>query len=303
MSADLGGAPAAGLTRILEAVVHSPDVEASVAFNHRAFDLEVVDRGPAGVLLGVPGSSGGRVRMVPAREPGSEGLPAVWDLGPRLLGMYSRDVGVTVDRVTAAGGRARGPVAYAYGPAEMREVLVQAPDGVWWTVPQVPQPPMTPQPSPALERNASRVHGELHTAVLVVANHDAAVRFFVDGGGMATVFNGEMSGETFERLVGIPAGAGMRLAFLVGPERAPARVEIMSFSGVDSVDRTREPLGLRRLVIGARDVRRTRQALLAAGGTALPAGVVSGPGGVEIELVEDAPDARRRPLKRGAPRS
>lgn len=275
-----------GLTRIVEAVVHSADVDGSAAFG-RALDLDVLESGRDGVLLGVDGSTGGRLRIVPAAGGTVGSAPEVWDLGPRLLGMYSRNLDITVAAAEAAGGRALEPASYAYGTARMHEVVLQGPDGLWWTIPQVPEPPMSPQPSPALEAGPTRIHGELHSAVVVVPDHDAAVRFFVGAGEMTPVFDGEMSGEPFERLVGMPAGAIMRLAFLVGPDRAPGRLEVMSFTGVPVTDRSADPVGLRRLVMAARDVERTRRRLLDGGGTALSDTVVSGPAGVEIELVPE----------------
>lgn len=293
-----GPAPVGSVTRLIEAVWAAVDVAATARFLREGFDLEDVDRGceldGGQVLLGASGSDGGRIRVVPAvllsgssrSEP-----PAVWDPGPRLLGIYSRDLEATVSRLAGLGAHTRPVVGYAYGAAQMREAVARGPDGVWWTIPQVPVPPMSPQPSPALG-DPGRRHSELHSAVVVADDHEAAVRFFVEGGGMEVVFDGEMAGEPFERLVGLPPGGSLRIAFLVGPDRAPARIEVMSFPtlpGVPARRRSPEPLGIQRLVLGASDVAATRTSLVAAGGTldATDPEVVVGPAGVRIVLVED----------------
>ena len=78
------------LRYIQEVVVASADVAAAVAFHRGSFGLEPL-AGPDpsdGVLLGVPGVAGGRLRIVPT-DAAVVDPPAVWDLGARLLGIYS----------------------------------------------------------------------------------------------------------------------------------------------------------------------------------------------------------------------
>src|SRR5690349_8603545 len=102
------------LRNIREAIVASADVRAALAFHEAAFGLQVLDGDPdtaEGVLLGVPGSPGGRLRLVPTSAP-VDGVAAVWDTGPRLLGMYSRDLERTAAAIDAAGGAARTPTTY-----------------------------------------------------------------------------------------------------------------------------------------------------------------------------------------------
>ena len=281
----------AGVTRLIEAVWAAEDVDATVRFLRKGFDLEAVDRVGAQVLLGAADSDAGRIRVVSADV--SKGTlpdepPAVWDAGPRLLGIYSRDLDATVCGLADLGAHTLPVVGYAYGAAQMREAVAQGPDGVWWTIPEVPAPPMSPQPSPALG-DPDRRHSELHSAVIVTHDHAAAVRFFTEGGGMQVVFDGEMAGDPFERLVGLPPGGTLRLAFLVGPEKAPGRIEVMSFTGVPRTVQAQKPVGIQRLVLGARDVAATRAGLLAAGGMrdATDPAVIIGPSGVPIVLVED----------------
>ncbi|WP_165959263.1 hypothetical protein, partial [Actinomadura sp. KC345] len=136
------------------------------------------------------------------------------------------------------------------------------------------------------EGDPARVHGELHSAVLVAADHDAAIEFFTAAGGLEVLFSGELSGEEFERMMGLPAGAGFRMTFLVAPGHPPARLELMTVTGpgVDPQDLSDRPLGLRRLVFACDHPDETRARLLKAGATRLDATTLRGPAGIEIEL-------------------
>ncbi len=269
---------------VREVVVASADVAAAAVFHQKAFDFGVLEgevNSDTGILLGVPGSPGGRLRLVPAT--GTVASPAaVWDTGARLLGIYSRDMTATVDAIRIAGGEPREPVKYPYGTAFLTELVARGLDGVWWTIPLAEN---GHRPSAALEADSERLHSELHSAVLVVDDHDAAVKFFV-AGGLRALFDGAMTGDDFERLVGMPSGATLRIAFLVGPEQAPARLEIMSFEGITGVaDRTKDPVGIQRLVFEVDDVADSRAILIEAGAVELPNSNLRGPAGVELELV------------------
>lgn len=273
------------LRYIREVVVASTDVRAAASFHQSAFGLEVlagVDS-VAEVLLGVDGSPGGRLRLVPAAdEPGPSTPPRVWDTGARLLGIYSHDLHQTERAMAEAGGAPRHPVTYPYGAASLSELVGRGCDGVWWTVPQAV--PGAHRPSAAYAAEPERLHSELHTAVLVTDDHDAAVAFF-EAVGLTTAFDGAMSGPPFDDLVGMPADASLRLAFLVGPDQEAARLEIMSFTGVASEDRSGDPVGIQRLVFAADDPAESHAALLAAGAEPVSDRVVRGPVGVEIEVV------------------
>lgn len=271
------------LLYIREAVVGAVDVRSSAEFLHSAFGFEEVGRTGEEVVLGAPGAPSGRVRLVPTE--GSAAGAAVWDVGPRLLGMYSRDLDRTVEAIDAAGGAARPPVTYPYGTASLSETLASGPDDVWWTIPRAVTG--MHRHSDAYATDTERVHSELHTAVLVVADHDAALAFFT-AGGLDTVFDGEMDGPDFERLIGIPEGASLRLTFMGGPGHLPARFEIMSFSGTPTKDLTGADVGVRRLLFVCDDAAATREALVGAGGELMDDGAVRGPAGILLDLVEEA---------------
>lgn len=271
------------LQYIREVVVASNDVAASTAFHQEAFDLEIVaGAAEAGdVLLGVPGCAGGQLRLVTADSSVAE-PPAVWDLGARLLGIYSHDLDHTAAAMASAGGAPRTPVTYPYGTASLSELVGRGADGIWWTIPLAV--PGAHRPSEAYAAEPERQHSELHTAVLVVDDHDGAVAFF-EAAGLTTAFDGSMSGAPFDDLVGMPADAALRLAFMVGSDQASARLEIMSFTGVEAVDRSADPVGIQRLVFVADDPEAAYAAMVTAGAEPVGPALVRGPAGVEIQVV------------------
>jgi hypothetical protein len=271
------------LLYIREAVVACSDIGVAATFHAEAFGMEVVERVAGSILMGAPNASSGRVRLV-AAESTSGPVARVWDLGPRLLGIYSHDLDATAAAVSAAGGESGPPVTYPYGTASLSELVARGPDNVWWTVPLAV--PGAHRRSDAYAHAPDRLHSELHTAVLVVDDHDAAVAFFA-AGGLGTVFDGEMTGPDFETLVGMPRGAALRLAFMGGPDHLPARFEIMSFTGTPTEDRSADPVGIQRLVFVCDDIASTREALVAAGAQELADGGLRGPVGVVLDLVEE----------------
>ncbi len=265
------------LGSIVEAVVATSDVTAAARFYSRAFQLEVLEDRPGDVLLGVGGSPAGRLRLETAVDPGLP-PPELWEPGPRLLGIYSRNLERTKELVEAAGGTVGPIVTYPYAQS-MRECVLRTPDGMWWTVPQV----SPRRPSPALDADPDRLHGELHSAVLVVGDVDAALRLFATAGGLKVLFDGTLTGDPFDRMLGLPAAATFRLAFLASEDEAPARFELMQFSGVPDGKVAGRTLGLRRLAFACSGDS-VHERLVAAGAESIGPRLVRGPDGVEIEL-------------------
>ena len=267
-----------------EVVIHVVDIEASAKFYIGAFDLQMLVNDGDSILLGVLNSPSGKIRLreVRAREGAA---PQVWDLGPRLLGLYSRDLTSTLKRIEDAGGKPRPLVSYPYGGGEMREAIALGSDHVWWTLPEVGADGPR-QPSLALDQNPARQHGELHTVVLVVEDVDQAINFFRDAGGMTLLFDGVMQGEVFEEMIGFPSGASLRIAFLAGPDKAPARIEIMSFEGVERSENLKENVGIRRIVMNTSDLEATLAKFIELECRIISENVIDGPVGIEVELRE-----------------
>ena len=267
-----------------EVVIHVVDIEASAKFYIGAFDLQMLVNDGDSILLGVLNSPTGKIRLREVRA--REGVaPQVWDLGPRLLGLYSRDLTSTLKRIEEAGGKPRPLVTYPYGGGEMREAIALGSDHVWWTLPEVGADGPR-QSSPALEQNPARQHGELHTVVLVVEDVDQAINFFRDAGGMTLLFDGVMQGEVFEEMIGFPSGASLRIAFLAGPDKAPARIEFMSFEGVERSENLKENVGIRRIVMNTSDLEATLAKFTELECRIISENVIEGPAGIEVELRE-----------------
>jgi hypothetical protein len=267
-----------------EVVIHVVDIEASAKFYIGAFDLQMLVNDGDSILLGVLNSPSGKIRLREVRA--REGVaPQVWDLGPRLLGLYSRDLTSTLKRIEEAGGKPRPLVSYPYGGGEMREAIALGSDHVWWTLPEVGADGPR-QPSLALDQNPARQHGELHSVVLVVEDVDQAINFFRDAGGMTLLFDGVMQGEVFEEMIGFPSGASLRIAFLAGPDKAPARIEFMSFEGVERSGNLKENVGIRRIVMNTSDLEATLAKFTELECRIISENVIEGPAGFEVELRE-----------------
>lgn len=154
-----------GLSHVVEAVVAVEDVPACVDFHTAALDLVVLSEHADGsVTLGAPPGETGRVRL--RRTGASPGSivwdPRTWDLGPGLLGMYSASLPDTVARIRAAGGSSCDPIRYPYGDSELREIVARVPGGLYWTIPQVPDPTAQPRAGRGPDAGARRApHGSV----------------------------------------------------------------------------------------------------------------------------------------------
>lgn len=276
------------LQYIREAEVVCANLQESVDFHCRTLGFVVREQTDGQALLGAPGAPSGQLRLVQGPSSVTQAPPKMWDRGPRLLGMYSRQLEETARLLRENGGES-GPLAsYAYGERTMTEIAGYGRDGVYWTVPWAR--PGVHRPSAAYDADSERVHSELHTAVLLVTEEEHAdVVAFFQAGGLGVVFNGSLLGEEIEKLCGLPSGGGLHIAFMSGAGHLPARLEIMSVLNVPGEDRSTDPIGLRRLRYVCDDVEATRTALLAAGATPLPDGALLGPVGVELELVTESP--------------
>lgn len=279
------------LGALIEATIRSSDVERSERFYTEAFQWSALERDARGVRMGVPGTQSGFVRLEraqeqlsqPARNETEETRP--FTLGARLLGVYSQDLARTRTHLEAAGST-MGPVtSYPYGDF-MNEAVASGPDEVFFTLPHV----SPRRPSVAFDQDAHRLHSELHSAVINVTDLDEALRFFADAGGLKVLFSGPMGGPAFERMIGMPPGASLRIAFLAAADEKPARLELMQFIDLGEATRPFRPssTGISRLAFECTDVAATRSRLIQAGGREDREGTILGPMDVEIDLKRDA---------------
>lgn len=271
-----------GLGSVLEVTVASRDVERQVRFCREAFQLEPLARDGDAVLLGVPGSPRGRLRLV--RAPADPGLPEpeVWESGLRLIGVYSQDVPRTSELVTAAGGRARPYKSFdAGGMGSYTEGSARGFDDITWVYPC----PSKRLPSPAFASEPSRLHSELHHVAVTTADVSAAIAFFAGAGGMTVVVDQEVEADWACDLIGLPHGTKVRLACLAGADLAPIRLILGSYHGAQPTTAAvpGRTVGIRRITFGADPVE-LQDRLVRAGATVLGTGLLRGPAGIEIEL-------------------
>lgn len=271
-----------GLGSVLEVTVASRDLERQIRFCRAAFQLEPVAREGETVLLGVPGSARGRLRLVQAAADPGLPAPEVWECGLQLLGVYSQDVPRTEKLVAAAGGRPRPHTSFDGGEmGHYTEGSARGYDDVTWVYPC----PSKRLPSPALAREPSRLHSELHYVAVTTADVSAAIAFFAGAGGMTVIMDQEVEADWVCELIGVPPGTKARLACLAGADLAPTRLILSSYRGAqpttDAVPgRT---VGIRRITFAA-DPAEWQARLVGAGATALGNGLLRGPAGIEIEL-------------------
>jgi catechol 2,3-dioxygenase-like lactoylglutathione lyase family enzyme len=270
-----------GLASVIEVTVASRDVERQVRFCREAFQLEPLARDAGAVVLGVPGSECGRLRLVAASSDPGLPEPKVWETGLRVLGIYSRDVPRTEQLVTAAGGTPKPFMRFEIpSMGGYSEGSVRGPDDLIWFYPC----PARPLPSPAFAADAGRLHSELHYVAITLPDVAPALEFFAGAGGMTVVMDQETTEDWACDLIGLPHGTSMRMACLAGSDLAPTRLMLTAFSNTTRA--TTDPartVGIRRMTFGA-DPAALQQRLVKAGATVLGDGLLRGPAGVEIEL-------------------
>lgn len=278
------------LGAVVEVTVATRDVAESVRFAGEAFGWQVVASGPGWAVVGASPDGDGRVRFVEVEAGEDTPHPRFRDPGPRMLGIYSTDLRRTERLVTAAGGRVGPVAAFDAGfdePMEERLAWGTGADDLIWTIPDY-EPRL---PTPVIEADPSRPHGELHSAVLNVTDTDAALDLLVGAGGMTVVFDGVMGSEQIERMLDLPPGARLRNVVLGGEGLPPGRLELVEvFDAGDDV-RPQRGAGITRLLMAADDVAADGARLADAGAAQVGPDVYAGPAGVEIALVPAASTA------------
>ena len=269
------------LGSIIEVTGASRAVERQLRFCREAFQLELVTREAGAVVLGVPGSECGRLRLVTAAADPGLPAPEVWETGLRVLGIYSRDVPRTERLVAAAGGTPKPFMRFEIpSMGGYSEGSVRGPDDLIWFYPC----PARPLPSPAFAADAGRLHSELHYVAITLPDVAPALEFFAGAGGMTVVMDQETTEDWACDLIGLPHGTSMRMACLAGSDFAPTRLMLTAFSNTTRA--TTDPartVGIRRITFAA-DPATLQQRLVTAGATVLGDGLLRGPAGVEIEL-------------------
>ncbi|MFC6152331.1 hypothetical protein [Nocardioides yefusunii] len=258
--------------------------------------------------LRAAGAATGRIFLleVAGREVGQHPMQA--DTGLLAINMYTRDLDVSYDVLSAAGQTFRTPPASWAVPLGDKLVTVTqsfllAPDGVDIVFVQ----PAEARGTAAWDADPERHYTELTSVVCHVEDFEAEAAFWgPEGLGMSQWYDVTFSHPGLDAMAQLPDGSVMRLAFMAGA--TTARLEITRLEnrdlGVDhrTVQRTGRHLGHTGWLFTVPDVAAVAAAVRAAGGEVLsdvhagPAELFAGarvafvntPNGLPVTFVETA---------------
>jgi hypothetical protein len=224
---DVDSGPRAGGSAV-GVVVGASDPEATVAFLS-AFGFLESGRDGDSVRLVVPGNDSAAVEVAAGSPAGV--APRDFEVGPRALDLYTRDIAAAVAVAEAAGGTA-GPVGrLALGPLTMDQVLIDGPDGFPVVLVEANR-----RRSSVLDDDPGRLVSEPHSVVWCVPDLDAEADRWVAAGftkGIDLAF----SEPAVSEYLGLPRSpVPIRMTMLSGPQVAPIRLELLEFPD-DPADR------------------------------------------------------------------
>lgn len=184
-------------------------------------------------MVGMPGAAIGRMHLVEFATPAPpvrEGARP-FDLVPKNLDLYTRDLPGRYEALKAAGWRFRSHWTEMRGPAgvSFREVQMEGPDALNVVLLEVLGPGYdTPF-------NAAGYAG-IGPLVTIVPDVDAEARFYGDALCMTGTLGLLLTGPDIERTVGLPAGAGLDIRVFGDPAEALGRIELVQYQGLRGED-------------------------------------------------------------------
>jgi catechol 2,3-dioxygenase-like lactoylglutathione lyase family enzyme len=290
------------------AVVGASDLEAAAAF-YGAFGFDVLRRGEVAadaasalyglteptkeIVLGVPGATGGMIRLVatPLARPTHD----AFSRGGHALDLYTTDIEASV-ALAKAQGAVVGPVAdYTFGPVHLTQAQAMAPDevplvfvGIDHRLPSV------------LDAQPDRLHSDLHSLVASVDGIDAETAFWTDAVQLDMQSAFPIDVPAVSDFMMLPRHVPVRMSVLRGPAAAPPRFELLEFQGAEGPYHPGRPLVPGSIAAGLRvaNLSAVLDRLVSAGAEAgpmtiapalmgdgnEPAAYVRSPGGVDIEI-------------------
>ncbi len=150
-----------------------------------------------------------------------------YDLGPRGLDVYTRDIEATI-AVAQRTGADIGPVGVVeIGPMRMRQVTIWGPDGVPLVAIESEK-----RRSSLLDEHVDELHSELHSLVWAVDDRDCEVEWFCAGGATAgaKLAFGDPAVATFMCLP--DESVELNMCMLAGIDNHPIRFELLTFAGM-----------------------------------------------------------------------
>lgn len=297
----------AGSVTVDHAVVGASDLPRSVSF-YTAMGFDVLregrldsavasalyglDGGTDEVVLGVPGASGGMLRVV--ATPIGAPAPADFHRGGHALDVYTTDIQASIE-AAKSWGAVTGPIAdYTFGPVHLTQAQAYAPDhvpfvfvGIDHRLPSV------------LDEQPERLHSELHSVVACVDDLDAETAFWTGIVALEKQSAFPIDVPAVSEFMMLPRHVPVRMSVMRSPGAVPPRFELLEFQGVQGPYVPGHPLIPGALMTGLiTDDAATTLARLAAGGATLGSTVVAPgllggtqsatwvrtPGGVDIEV-------------------
>jgi len=190
-------------------------------------------------MVRTPGLSTGALHLVEFARPGKpvrEGAE-VFDRLPKNLDVYARDLPARYEEMLAAGYEFRAPWTEMPAPGGTRFREVQMPGHDFTNIVLLE----------ILEtdyRHSTAGYAAIGPLIIVVGDADSETRFYNDILGLERITEDLLAGPEIERMVGLPAGAGIDFRVL-GDEADPmGRIEVIEYQGTggeDRFDRARPP--------------------------------------------------------------
>jgi catechol 2,3-dioxygenase-like lactoylglutathione lyase family enzyme len=243
------GVPATAPWVFDHVVIGCSDIAASIAFfaffgfdpvATGALDAAAATRygavaGADEVVLAVPGSTGGRLRLISVDRPAEPYSP----YSPRVeaLDLYAADMPAALTQVAAAGWPLSGPPAdYPFGPMRLQQASVVGPDDVMLVLVDINHR------LPSLLDSSDAPFSELHSVVCVVDDLDAATEYFTAVAGLQLRATFPLTEPAVPAFMGLPRPSSMRMSVLSSAEAAPPRFELLQFDDEPAEPRPSLPL-------------------------------------------------------------
>jgi catechol 2,3-dioxygenase-like lactoylglutathione lyase family enzyme len=249
--------PGVALGAFAYVTVGTADLDAALGLWRDRFGLEVAARreGPDAALarlwdmpaddvarqalLRTPGVRTGGLHLVEFTRPGApvrEGA-AVFDRVPKNLDVYATDLPARYDELRAAGLEFRAPWVEMPGPGGLafREVQMPGHDATNIVLLEILQTDYRYSPAG---------YAGIGPLIVVVGNAAAETAFYQEVLGLRLIMEDLLAGPEIERMVGLPAGAGIDFRVLGAEDDPMGRIEVVEYQrtgGADLFSRARAP--------------------------------------------------------------
>ena len=260
-----------------------------------ARELHGIDDATEEVVLGVPGVTTGRVRVV--ATPLAQVDRGDFFRGGHAIDFYTTAMDRSVEAARAAGALV-GPVAdYPFGPVHLTQAQAVGPDGV-----DVVFVGIDHRLPSVLDAQRERLHSEVHSVVASVHDLAAETAFWTEVAGLDLRSQFPIDVPAVSEFMMLPRHAPVRMTVMTGPAAAPPRFELLAYDDAPGRLTPSRPLTagsivpvlrtaaldavLARLVAGGAGAGAVVESS-GSGGAAQRAAWVRSPGGVDVELRED----------------